>query len=146
MGRGAANQYTGPKDPEERFWYHVNKTDGCWEWTGYRDKVGYGRFKMGTKKVFMSHRAAYTLFKGPIPDGLLVCHRCDNPSCVNPDHLFLGTHLDNNLDCVNKDRKGKLSMEERKQIAKEPGKLNDVAQKYGLSFQYISALRKRYGE
>lgn len=76
----------------------------CWEWNGYRNPQGYGR--LSVNRVFiMAHRLSYLLTSGPIPDGMYVCHRCDNPSCVRPSHLFLGTPLDNIIDCRNKGRR-----------------------------------------
>lgn len=93
------------------FWSKVNK-DGstmshmdspCWEWTASKTGRGYGHFGI-TRKLFLAHRVAWTIANGPIPLGLLACHHCDNPSCVNPAHLFLGTNLDN---CQDKERKGR---------------------------------------
>jgi hypothetical protein len=90
---------------EERFWSRVDKKglDDCWNWKGWRDKDGYGQIKIGRKGI-LAHRAAYQFFTGKIPDGLLICHKCDNPSCVNPNHLFLGTQKDNIQDAVKKGR------------------------------------------
>lgn len=70
---------------------------GCWEWTGTKDKHGYGRVRVDQRKA-RAHRVAWEAFKGEIPAGLHVLHRCDNPGCVNPEHLFLGTHGDNMRD------------------------------------------------
>lgn len=78
-------------------------SDGCWEYQGQRDPKGYGRFPMSGKKQ-LAHRAAWMLRYGDIPDGLMVCHRCDNPPCCNPHHLFLGTASDNVQDMVQKGR------------------------------------------
>ena len=79
------------------FWDRVKKTDTCWEWTGSRNRKGYGGYWDGTK-VRRAHRVAWQKTRGPIPDGMLVCHHCDNPPCVNPDHLYVGTNSDNALD------------------------------------------------
>jgi HNH endonuclease len=87
----------------ERFWSMVQKTDGCWEWAGTLHRTGYARFYF-RRKAAAGHRVAWELECGPIPDGLLVCHRCDNKRCVRLDHLFLGTARDNVLDMVAKGR------------------------------------------
>lgn len=88
--------------PKEKFMARVQKTKSCWLWKGPTLK-GYGRFHFN-RKTYTSNRAAYILFKGEIPHGLIVCHSCDNPSCVNPDHLWLGTNNDN---CQDKMKKGR---------------------------------------
>lgn len=82
---------------------------GCIVWTGFTNASGYGRFqtgttKSGTSKQYFSHRASYEVNIGHIPDGIFVCHKCDNRKCINPDHLFLGTARDNNNDMVQKNR------------------------------------------
>lgn len=94
---------SGP--PELRFWAKVNKhtLSGCWEWTGARLKFGHGIFWTGDRKV-VAHRWAYEDAKGPIPPGLIACHHCDNPPCVNPEHIFIGTHKDNSQDAIKKGR------------------------------------------
>ena len=79
---------------------------GCWIWTGSMSSGGYGQVKIGGK-LHRAHRVAWTIFKGPIHDGLMVCHRCDVRDCVNPEHLFLGTAKDNFQDCLKKGRMGK---------------------------------------
>lgn len=90
------------KKLEKRFLEKVNKTDGCWLWTA-STRSGYGAIKYNNK-VEGAHRISYILYKGEINDGLFVCHTCDNPSCVNPDHLFLGSNSDNMKDAFDKGR------------------------------------------
>jgi hypothetical protein len=82
---------------------------GCWLWMGYCDKNGYGRVTLGRKNA-QAHRHSYSEFVGPIPKDMYVCHRCDVPSCINPDHLFLGTQKQNMLD---RDKKGRVASGER---------------------------------
>lgn len=81
----------------------IDKSTGCWLWTGRLTDKGYGVISLKGKD-HLTHRLSYMLHFGPIPDGLLVCHACDIPNCVNPDHLFLGTVTDNNRDCAAKGR------------------------------------------
>jgi hypothetical protein len=82
-----------------RFWSHVLESPACWIWTGNIGPNGYGRF--GQR---YAHRLSYEWMRGPIPEGMFVLHHCDNPPCVRPDHLFLGTAADNSHDMVRKGR------------------------------------------
>ena len=104
--------------PEQRFWSFVDKSGDCWEWTGSLTR-GYGCFFWGPtqKDRGRVHRYSWELHNGPIPDGLYICHRCDNRKCVNPDHLFLGTAQDNARDMVSKDRHGKSTHAKGKKYA-----------------------------
>lgn len=91
---------------EDRFWSRVKKSDeidGCWEWTAGRTSQGYGHFQVNGV-IHKTHRYAYEMANGPIPPGLFACHRCDNPPCVRPDHIFLGTNRDNQIDSRDKGR------------------------------------------
>jgi hypothetical protein len=86
-----------------RFWDKVRKTDGCWLWTAAHNGKGYGVLGFRSKRIY-AHRLSYELAFGPIPDGLCVCHRCDVPGCVRPEHLFAATQLENIRDMVSKGR------------------------------------------
>jgi len=94
------------KSAEDRFWAKVNKNGECWIWTGAKLPKGYGHFYSGEKTVLAS-RWSYEYAYGLIPEGLMVLHRCDNPPCVNPEHLFLGTMQDNIDDMIAKGRQRK---------------------------------------
>ena len=91
----------------------VNGPDECWPWSGGRHEQGYGIFAFTSRVSRRAHRFMYTVTKGPIPTGLLVCHTCDNPPCVNPRHLWLGTTMDNHLDSVRKGRRAHCKMPDR---------------------------------
>lgn len=130
-----------------QFSYVAIPETGCWLWEGYWDyKTGYGRCRYGGKNCG-AHRMMYQIHKGPIPEGICVCHKCDNRCCVNPDHLFLGTRIDNNSDCYAKGRH--VSMYSRKGDSNGRAILNDEIVRqirtdkgHGLM---PSALVKKYG-
>ncbi|MFZ4563641.1 MAG: HNH endonuclease signature motif containing protein [Bacteroidales bacterium] len=91
----------------DRFWIKVDQTGDCWKWLGSKPKPkygeSYGAFRLG-KKMLKAHQAAWILTNGLIPPGMCVLHKCDNPNCVNPSHLFIGTHQENIQDMVSKGR------------------------------------------
>lgn len=142
---------------EERFWNSVQKTETCWLWTAGKDSDEYGWLYAGqdpiSKKSFSlsAHRYSYELHYGPIPEGMFVCHTCDNPSCVNPAHLFLGTPQDNSLDRNSKGRheygvnhwKSKLTEDQVREIRSSNLGLSELGRKYGVSPQAIQKIRKR---
>ena len=101
-----------PRSISDRFWEKVDKSGDCWIWTGCRHAQGYGQMRIGSKAdgtytVRRATRICWEMHYGAIPDGLLVCHHCDTPECVKPDHLFLGTHQDNTRDAIVKGRHNK---------------------------------------
>lgn len=121
----------------ERFWDRADQrdSDGCWPWTGNRNEAGYGRFGVSRERgEVLAHRLSWELTYGAIPEGLFVCHRCDHPECVRPDHLFLGTHQDNMADTVTKGRGNGRS---------EPGELHGRAR---LKNSDIPTIRLLYAQ
>lgn len=131
-----------------RFWSRVKRGPGCWEWQGQARVKGYGRLQIGSRKdgsrrKVLAHRLAYELTYGPIPKdgsyhGVCVLHSCDNPICVRPSHLFLGTNHDNVLD---KMKKGRHPRARPKKPARMPKEQNPNAR---LSEHQIKEIRKRY--
>jgi len=130
---------------EERFWSKVNKiANGCWEWTASKNKWGYGKFWLNCKST-RAHRFSYELYNGPISNDLHVCHTCDNPACVRPDHLFLGTDKDNMEDKVKKGRQtkgstngqAKLSEADILDIRSKQLSYKEYMKKYNISRSHI---------
>lgn len=91
---------------EQRFWKYVSPepNSGCWLWDGAATYTGHGKILHQSGRLILAHRLSWTMHRGEIPSGLLVRHKCDNPRCVNPDHLCLGTHKDNSRDAVERGR------------------------------------------
>jgi hypothetical protein len=133
------------KNSFEKFF---EKSEGCWIWTGAKkDKMPYGDFVFRGKK-WIAHRVSYHVYKGDIPQKTLVLHLCDNPSCVNPDHLTLGTHLDNHKDMMEKGRNKveKLSIEQVKEIKiliEQGDSCRSIAKKYSVSNVNISNIKNK---
>lgn len=125
--------------------------NGCILFTGTTDRGRYGQFYIGQSKV-AAHRVAYALACGPIPSGLLVCHRCDNPTCINTDHLFLGTDLDNNADRSAKNRTHqpfgrveryrKLTSDDVLRIKTEPKSGRALAAEMGVAPNTVRKVRR----
>lgn len=140
---------------EERFWAKVNKQhpNGCWLWTGYIDHNGVGKFSGGPREMQIASRASYILHNGPIPKGLVVRHKCDNPACVNPTHLELGTQRDNIRDMIERERgnwrapKGEerhnaiLTEDQVRYIRSSDERGIDLAERFGVKPTTISAIR-----
>lgn len=116
-----------------RFWSKVRKTKKCWIWTGAKILSGYGRFGI-KNKAYYSHRISWSLVNGTIPKGFQILHKCDNPSCVNPNHLFIGTQKDNMLDMMKKGRKAKIKL---------TGEINPKAV---LTEKQVKEIRRKYSD
>ena len=151
----------------DAFWQRVQKSDGCWEWMGTKRPFGYGYMTRSVlprsdgrprNKHFAAHRVSWELHHGPIPEGLQVCHHCDNPGCVRPDHLFLGTARDNVHDKIRKGReryvrhygedcvRAKLTEADVREIRARRAageRPVDIAKDYNVSDEQVSRISQR---
>ena len=133
--------------------YEIDEETGCWNWVASKMRTGYGQFNPRNGKIVTAHRYSYKIHKGEIPDGLFVCHTCDNRACVNPDHLWLGTCAENLEDMKRKGRSykpgvigerngsSKVTEKDVVEIRRSNLLLSEVAKKYGISETAASNIR-----
>ncbi len=145
---------------QDRFFEKILKTENCWFWIGWRNSSGYGQLNNKNKHV-LAHRVSWELHKGTIPEGLCVLHKCDNPICVNPDHLFIGTHKDNSMDRTRKGRNADQHGERSARAKLKEGQVREIicryksqnisqielGKEYQISQQTVSAIlcKERWG-
>ena len=160
LANARRNRARGARIRDEQLRRYRISASGCWEFTGKFGADGYGKLKRDGKTV-RAHRAFYEALVGPIPRGLLVCHRCDNPKCVNPAHLFCGTVLDNERDKDAKRRRpppwwvlhpelalrgvknpaSKLTLAQVAEIRRPGAGTNELARKFGVNRTTIQRVR-----
>lgn len=142
-----------PTKTIKKFFQNIIKTESCWIWNGKKLPKGYGAFLLNSAKI-LAHRFSYFYHFGVLPNDLCVCHTCDNPSCVNPNHLFLGTRKDNMKDMVNKGRSRtgekhhnlKLTEElvlEIRERARNGENRNQMAREYKIHKRHLRAILSR---
>lgn len=132
---------------EDRFWRFVEKLSDaeCWNWTGSKSPKGYGKLPYGNEQ--QAHRVSYILFKGEIPDKTMVLHHCDNPSCVNPSHLYLGDNKQNMIDMISRDRakpRGKpptIGKDDVMLIAESQDTVKNTARKFNTSISSVRLIK-----
>jgi hypothetical protein len=151
MGRSRKSESVKDRFEDKIFY----SPDGCWYWTGSTNGKGYGNFQLDGKLIG-SHKASYILYKGGINDGLLVCHTCDVPLCVNPHHLFLGTNKDNAQDKAKKGRSHKMKGEDHplsklstkdileiRSLYKNGVKSKELAKRYNTRMDHITDICRK---
>lgn len=132
---------------KDRFLSKIKKTKGCWLWTACKNKAGYGTVYIGekNKQSYLAHRYSYKLKYGSIGKNISVCHKCDNPSCVRPSHLFLGTHQDNSDDCKKKNRMRRASLENSGRAVLTNKQAIEIHKKWRPYYYTVPMLSKEYG-
>ena len=142
------NGFLADRNPQlfrSRLVSKIIQSDDCWEWIGARSKQGYGDIFLRGKHR-KAHRVFYETFVSSIPDGKILCHKCDNPICVNPNHMFIGTCLDNVMDCISKGRKKtKLSEADVVEIRENKSGLTrkQLSEQYGVTDREIYRIMKQ---
>ena len=135
-----------------RFEKHIRKTQGCWLWLGGTKGPGYGVFRWNSSRVISAHKASYLLYKGIVPEGLFVCHNCNNPSCVNPDHLRVDTPKSNTKDMYERGTahlvvghrvNNKLTPEEEAYIRNSPLRCVTIMDIFGIGQSTVNAIRSK---
>lgn len=146
-------------EEQEFFWTRVQETDDCWLWVGNINDTGYGRLEI-RNQLYRANRISYRLAYGPFDWTLQVLHKCDNPVCVRPDHLFLGTDEDNQKDAVSKGRHmfqnyshhrrrgveqhlARINDDIVRKIRKDPDPQRRVAEKYGIHQAQVWRIKNR---
>ena len=146
------------KDAANRFWAKVDQrgVDDCWDWKAGKDKDGYGLYNgaLYGQQVRKAHRFAYMLFRGAIPEGANICHTCDNPSCVNPRHLYAGSPASNMQDKMERGRSNiprgedsphaRITEEVARKILIDPRRYDEIAAEYGVSFGTVSNIKNKH--
>lgn len=158
---GSKERGTVGMSTSERVQFYTDKSGECWVWTGAKNLQGYGKLKTDEGPIKAAHRLAWEIANGPIPEGRLVLHRCDNPSCVRPEHLFLGTYVDNHQDMIQKGRSphigtdrpprnyargekhpyAKLSDAQVEEIKAASGTQREIAARFGVTQGTVSSIR-----